>query len=655
MMPIHTRRLLVALVGAAGLIASACAGPQAPQVQTQVVTQMVEGTPVERVIEVTSTPVPAEQRDTIVIGTWQQPRSFSPYANNQSISAEITLLFQPRFVTRNNFGFAANPDLVDGDLPSIERNDGSAVLNTVDVKAGEPVFDPETLSVIPAPEDRSGVQQLVVTGKIKPGLVWSDGEPFTAEDLVFTWQVNCSDNSGALDLTNCPLDSTVGAVGQLVSYEAVDETTVRATYVPGAVDPIYFITVFAPYGVIAKHLFEGQTPEEILLDDRHLGGENANPLSFGPYQIVEWIKGDRIVLEPNPNWAGKPPTTPQVIYRFFADATAVAAAVIAGEIDASSGITGINVDQVPFMESTASQGVINFETDANAASFEMLYLNYFDPNDPTFQTPHPVLGDYAVRKAIALALNRQQMVDTIFFGGSTVVGQPQLPQMMSYDPAAGELVFDPDQAVAVLEEAGWVDSDGDGIREKDGVRAAINYITTSGSTPRQRAAQIIQASLGEIGIEVTLNFQPSSVVFSTDVLYNRNFDMIQFANTFTVVDPGTWWFGVASCQQIPLPDNNFSGANYSGWCQADASDAVARAAFLTLDLDERKALYRQAVERYFAPPDESGFASGGFPLIPLHLRPNYLGTVPGLAGPALDSTEFFTWDSNVWSLRSTVD
>lgn len=654
-MPIHKRRLLGALIGAAGLIASACAGPQAPQVQTQVVTQIVAGTPVERVVEVTSTPVPAEQLNTIVIGTWQQPRSFSPYANNQSISAEISLLFQPRFVARNAFGFAANPDLVDGDLPSIERNDGSAVLNTVDVKAGEPVFDPETLSVIPATEDRSGIQQLVVTGKLKPGLLWSDGEPLTAEDLVFTWQVNCSDNSGALDLTNCPLGSTVGAVGQLVSYEAIDETTVRATYVPGAVDPIYFITVFAPYGVIAKHLFEGQTADEILLDERHLGGENANPLSFGPYQIVEWVKGDRIVLEPNPNWAGKPPTTPEVIYRFYADATAVAAAVIAGEIDASSGITGINVDQVPFMESTASQGVINFETDANAASFEMLYLNYFDPNDPTFQTPHPVLGDYAVRKAIALALNRQQMVDTIFFGGSTVVGQPQLPQMMSYDPAAGELAFDPDEAGTVLDEAGWVDSDNDGIREKDGVRAAINYITTSGSTPRQRAAQIIQASLEDIGIEVTLNFQPSSVVFSTDVLYNRNFDMIQFANTFTIVDPGTWWFGVASCQQIPLPSNNFSGANYSGWCQADASGAVARAAFLTLDVDERKALYRQAVERYFAPPDESGFASGGFPLIPLHLRPNYLGTVPGLAGPALDSTEFFTWDSNVWSLRTTVD
>ena len=654
-MPSRIARYSLGLAATIGLVASACGTPPQPIIQTQVVTQMVEGTPVERVIEVTPTPVPAEQRDTVIIGTWQQPRSFSPYANNQSITAEIDLLIRPRFVMRNDFGFAANPDLVDGDLPSLERNDGSAVFNTVDVKAGDPIFDPERLIVVPSETDVAGVQQLVVTGKLKPGLKWSDGEPLTANDLVFTWKTNCTDGSGALDLTNCPLDSAVGAVGQLVNYEALDDTTVRATYVPGAVDPVYFITVFAPYGVIPAHQLEGLTPEEILNDERHLGGENVQPLGYGPYMMTEWLKGDRLTVEPNPHWGGAAPVTQKVIYKFFADATAVSAAVIAGEIDSSSGITGINVDQVPFMESTAKQGVINFETDPNAASFEMLYLNYYDPQDPTFQTPHPVLGDYAVRKAIALALDRQQMVDTIFFGGSTVVEQPQLPQMMSYDQTAGALAFDPDAATTLLEEAGWVDTDGDGIRERDGVKASVNYITTSGSAPRQRAAQIIQASLGAIGIEVTLNFQPSSVVFSTDVLYNRNFDMIQFANTFTVVDPGTWWFGIANCDQIPLPDNNFSGANYAGWCEPATSDAVARAAFLTLDTQERQDLYRQAVQQYFAAPTGDAFESGGFPLIPLHLRPNYLGTVPGLDGATLDSTELFTWNSQVWSLRATVD
>ncbi len=654
-MPTEKARYGLSLVLAAGLIASACATPATPMVQTQVVTQIVAGTPVERVVEVTPTPVPAQQKDTVVIGTWQQPRSFSPYANNQSITAEIDLLIRPRFVMRNDFGFAANPDLVDGDLPSIDRNDGSAVFNTVDVKAGEPIFDPEKLTVVRAAADASGVKQLVVTGKLRPGLKWSDGEPLTAHDLVFTWKTNCSDGSGALDLTNCPLDSAVGAVGQLVNYEAVDDTTVRATYVPGAVDPVYFITVFAPYGVIPEHQFKGLTAEEILNDERHLGGETVQPLGYGPYKMTEWAKGDHLTVEPDPFWSGSKPVTGKVIYKFYADATAVSAAVIAGEIDASSGITGINVDQVPFMTSTAKQGVINFETDPNAASFEMLYLNYYDPKDPTFKTPHPVLGDYAVRKAIALALDRQQMVDTIFFGGSTVVEQPQLPQMMSYDESAGSLSFDPNAAAKLLEEAGWVDSDGDGVRERNGVRASVNYITTSGSTPRQRAAQIIQASLGKIGIEVNLNFQPSSVVFSTDVLYNRNFDMIQFANTFTVVDPGSWWFGIANCGQIPLPENNFSGGNYAGWCEQTTSDAVAQAAFLTLDTKERQDLYREAVQHYFAPPEGDAFETGGFPLIPLHLRPNYLGTVPGLDGAALDSTELFTWNSQVWSLHATVN
>jgi peptide/nickel transport system substrate-binding protein len=634
------------------LVLAACAAPT-PQtiVQTQVVTQMVAGTPVERVIEVTPTPKPAVAQDTLIVGTWQQPRGFLDYANGQAIRVEIELLYRPRWVIRADFQWTPNPDLVEGDLPTLEN--GGAVLNDVVVKAGEPIFNPETFVVETAAED-TPAQQLVVTGKIKSGLKWSDGEPLTAGDFVFAWQMNCMPDSGALDATYCPLGSIPGAVGVASHYEAPDDTTLVLTYVPNLVDPLYSIVVFGPEGTpIPEHQFAGLSAADILADERANGGENAVPLGYGPYQMTEWRKGDRIVFELNPHWAGELPTTQSIIYRFFSDSTALAAAVIAGDVDSTSGQVGLNVDQAPYMESTAKQGVVKYTTDPDAASFEMLYFNYFDPQDKTLQTPHPVLGEFAVRKAIAMALDRQQMVDVIFYGQSRVVEQPHLPQMVSYDPLLGRIEYNPEEAKRLLDEAGWVPGE-DGIRVKNGVRASINYITTTGSPPRQRAAQIIQASLQEIGIEVALNFQPSSVVFSNDVLYSRNFEMIQFANTFSVVDPGSWWFGVANCTQIPLPENGYVGANYAGWCEKTASDASAHANFVTLDLDERKADWKTVLEKYFSAGDGT-VETGGFPVIPLHTRPNYLATVPGVEGAALDPTDYFTWNGQKWSLKATAE
>jgi peptide/nickel transport system substrate-binding protein len=357
-----------------------------------------------------------------------------------------------------------------------------------------------------------------------------------------------------------------------------------------------------------------------------------------------------MTFAPNPNWVGEAPKTPNIIYRFFSDSTSLAAAMIAGDIDSTSAITGLSVDQAPYMESVAKQGVVNYTTDGNAASFEMLYINYYDPSDKTFTTLHPVLGDFSVRKAIAMSLNRQQMVDTIYYGQSAVVEQPLLPQMSAYNPALGTIAYDVEAAKKLMEEAGWVDSDGDGIREKDGVKASISYLTTSGNAPRAKAAAVIQSSLKDIGIEVTTSFQPSSVTFSNDGLYGRNFNLIQFANVFSVVDPGNWLFGVANCGQIPTPDNGFSGSNFAGWCNQEASAASVDAAYLTLDEAKRKADWDLVLGKYFQPGADALDPSGGYPVIPLYTRPNYLATAPGLSGAVLDATEYFTWNIETWTL-----
>lgn len=543
--------------------------------------------------------------DTIVIGNWQEPESFLGYANSQSSRVEVEEVFRPHFVLTQDYSFQANPNLVDGDLPSFDN--GMAVLNDVTVAVGDPFFNTQTLAVEKATEEMT-LKQLVVTGKIKAGLMWEDGEPLTAHDMVFTWATNCSPDSGSLDTVSCPLDSTPGASGLLVNYEATDDTTLVATYVPGALDPTYFLTPYGPYGVQPAHLFEGMAPADILVDERATGGENATPLGWGAYKMTKWAKGDSMTFEPNSNWSGPAPKTANVVYKYYADSVAIASAVLAGEIDSSSGITGVDITNVPYLSAAAKaeNSKIAFEADTNSASFEMLYLNYNDPTDPAFPTaglegqkPHPVLSDFNIRKAIGMSLDRQAMVDAIFFGYSSVVEQPQLPQMVSYDPSVGTISYDPAAAMALLDEAGWAAGD-DGIRAKDGVRASFNLLTTSGNALRQKSTQIMQASLKAVGIEVNLVYESPSIVFTPDRLYGRNFDAIEFANTFSVVDPGAWFYGVANCTQILTGENGFAGANFAGWCNPAASEAAAHAAYLTADMDERKADWNVVLSAFFS-------------------------------------------------------
>jgi ABC-type transport system substrate-binding protein len=215
--------------GAAALITtllaaalSACGGAQpavAPTAAPVVQTVLVEGTP--QTVVVTATPAPATAtpapslKDTIIIGTWQEPRSFLEYANSQAIRAEIDLLHRPRWVMRQDFKLSANPELVDGDLPTFDN--GGAQLVDVTVQPGEPIFDIGAKRVISATAETQA-KQLVVTGKIKSGLKWSDGQPLTTADFIYAWKLSCDPESGAIDQTYCPFGASPGSGGVLASY-----------------------------------------------------------------------------------------------------------------------------------------------------------------------------------------------------------------------------------------------------------------------------------------------------------------------------------------------------------------------------------------------------------------------------------------------------
>jgi peptide/nickel transport system substrate-binding protein len=646
MMHLPRARGLAAIAAVLLPLLAACGGaPAAPQATPEPIVQtvVVAGTP--QTVVVTATPEPAEPapeatfKDTLIIGAWQEPRGFYDVANAQAIRQEIELIYRPRWVTRLDYGYQPNPALVEGDVPSLEE--GGAELVDVTVKAGEPIFDLGRKAVVRAEAD-TPAKQLVVTGRIKAGLLWDDGEPLTARDFVFGWQLNCSADSGAVDLTYCPFEAVPGSAGLVSRYEALDDTTLELAFTPGAIDPLYPILVFGPEGTPQpEHLFRDASPATLQEDERATGGTSAVPLGYGPYKMVEWKKGESLTFEANPHWSGQAPKTQRVIYRFFADAVAVASAVIAGDIDSSSGQVGVDIDQFPYLSSVAKNGDVNFLINKDAARFEFLTLNLSDPTDKTLARPHPLLSDVKVRKAIAMALNRQQMVDTIFYGQSAVVEQPHLPQMISYDLAQGTIAFDLEGAKKLMDEAGWTDSDGDGVRDKGGVKAAFTIVTTSGVPLRQKATQLAQADLAALGVEVSLSFVPSAVLISPDIYYSRAFDVILLANTFSTTDPGNWWYTSFACDQIPLPENGFAGGNYSGWCDQEVSDAVTEANFLTLDTERRKAAWNTALK---------GFFERGYTIVPLYIRPSMAATVPELSGVSLNATEYVTHNIHEWAL-----
>ncbi len=639
-----SKRLIVALglLVIASMVLAACGPTPTATATSPVVPGAVTDTPAPA----TAVPGPS-YADTIIVGTWQEPGTWYDPAITQAISVEIELMFRPWFVERNNAKFTPNAALVTGDLPTLAN--GGAVQNDVTVPVGSPYFDTTTYMVQKATAPVT-TKQLVVTGHLKAGLKWDDGSPLTANDLVFAWKTNC-DPTGtqAVDVSFCPLGSVPGASGILTNYVATDDTTLVASYVPGAIDANYQLTAFGPYGILPAHLFTGMNAAAIEVDPRATGSSTVMPLGYGPYKMVAWAKGDTMTFAPNTNWTGPAPATPNIIYKFYSDSTSLAAAVIAGEIDSTSGITGLSVDQAPYMKSVASRGIINYSVDLNAASFEMLYFNYYDPTDKTFKKLDPLLSEFCVRKAISLALDRQKMVDTIYYGDSSVVQQPQLPQMVSYDTSLGTLAYDPVLANKTLDDCGWVKG-ADGIRVKNGVTASTNYLTTSGNAVRLKASQVLQASLKAIGITVKLTYVPSSVAFSKDGLYGRNFNMMQFANVFSSIDPGSWFFGVANCGQIPTPANSFAGGNYAGWCDKAASDASADAAYLTLDPAKRLADWAIVLKAYFSSGDPADVTTGGIPVIPLYTRPDYLASSPLLSGAALDPTAYFTWNVETWKL-----
>jgi peptide/nickel transport system substrate-binding protein len=427
-----------------------------------------------------------------------------------------------------------------------------------------------------------------ITWKLKKGVLWSDGTPFTAADVVFTYEYCADPNMGC----SSP-NYTMG----IEKVEALDDYTVKLSFInPVAFPYDPFTTCWAP--IVQKAQYE----KCMGADAQGCSTENTYPIGTGPYKVSDFRVNDVVVFERNEEF--REPDKPyfqKVMFKGGGDSVSTARLVLeTGEADLTDILTADN-NILQDMEK-AGKGVLISR--GAGASMERLVLNFTNP-DPALgdqrsvwsldnPNPNPHLVDWEVRRAMSMALDRETLA--MIFGPANqptcnFVSGPEYNVSHYTDPC---LKQDIEGAKQLLEDAGWVDSDGDGVREKNGVRLSLLYQTSTNAL-RQKVQALVKQWWQEIGIETELRNIDASIHFgnapsSPDTTGRFYADVQEYMEGPRTPDPQTF-LSKMTClggDNIVTPVNNWVGNNAERWCNAEY-DALWEKLAQTADPSERSA------------------------------------------------------------------
>lgn len=578
------------------------------------------------------TPVPVE----LVVCQTQEPTSLYLYDADTSTRAGIMDAIYDGPIA--SVGYAYQPVILEN-LPSLAEG-GGASLATVTVNPGDLVVDaatslgalvPLTAGVTLAQPDGARIVytgtepaqtvQMTAIFRLKPGLLWADGQPLTAADSLFSFQV-ASDPKTPV---------TKFAVERTARYELVDDLTVRWVGLPGWFDPQYALRFWSP---LPRHRYGTFTAEQLVTHPEAA----EQPLGWGPFEVTEWAKGDRLTLTRNPNYfraAEGLPRVDRVVFRFGLDSAQIISEMLAGRCDIGSASADFRGLVSVLLEAQANQVLNPFIT--SSTSFEHLDFGILPAEDYERALGNDLLQDARMRQATAYCLNRPALVDELLYGVAEV---PNTYVPNSHPLYAGEAVvtypFDPARGQALLDELGWRDSDGDGVRDNGRRKLSLAYVSgPPGSEFREALAASIQTQLlTNCGIELRPTFLPIEdlyAVWPTGPLFGRQFDLGAFPWRASI-EPNCELY---LTEAIP-GDQNPGGANDMGYSNP-AFDAACRAASLALDEATRRAQHAQAQIIF----------SQDLPSLPLFLQLKVGVARPGVSGYAVDPTA----NSDLWNIE----
>ncbi|MET4042845.1 peptide ABC transporter substrate-binding protein [Bradyrhizobium sp. RT6a] len=425
-----------------------------------------------------------------------------------------------------------------------------------------------------------------VTWKLKPGVKWHDGKPFTADDVVFTWEYIIDPATAAVTV----------ATYRDITVEKVDDLTVRL----GFKKPTPFWAdafVGATGQILPKHLFA-----EFKGSKSREAPANLAPVGTGPYKFVEFKPGDLIrgVINPDYHMPNRPHFD-TIEMKGGGDAVSAARAVIqTGEYD-----FGWNIqveDDVLLRLEKGGKGKTIY---AVGGDTEFIALNFTDPTTEvdgersSIKTKHPLFSDPAVRKALSLLVDRESIKKAIYGrAGRTTANFLNGPEKFVSKNTTWE--FSVEKASKILDDAGWKPG-ADGIREKDGKRLKIVY-QTSINGPRQKTQAIVKQACQKAGIDVELKSVVASVFFSSDVANPDTYakfyaDIEMFQIPMSQPDPAQHMRRYHS-SNVAAKENKWQGTNFPRWINKDY-DATIDAADGEMDPVKRVALYIKANDLLF--------------------------------------------------------
>jgi len=474
-----------------------------------------------------------------------------------------------------------------------------------------------------------------VTWSLKQDVKWADGEPFTADDVLFTYQY----------ITNPDVkSSSAGSYSEVESLEVLDDYTVKVNFKqPTAAWYAPFVGPFSM--IIPRHMFEAY-------NDANFADASANleAVGTGAYFVSEYRKEDVLII------GGNAVSTVKIIYEinpYYRDPNKPFFSKVelqgGGDLNLAGQASKEGAVDFTWNLQLAEETLVDIESNgkmlvpAPPSSFvERIMINFTDPNQETadgerssLQFPHPFLSDLRVRQAISMAINREAIVAPYGRGG--VLTTNILVEPAYYASPNNVFEYNPQKAAELLDEAGWIDSNGDGIREKDGVELRLVF-QTSIQALRQAAQEQVKMDLEAIGFAVELKQIDSSIFLgppkdTTDTRRQFYADFEEFAFSNKSPDPSAYMAGWV-CDQAAQQENDWSLPNWSRYCNPEFDALFARAA-AELDPDKRTELFVKMNELLIQ----------DVAVIPLVHTTQPMGVSVDLKG-----YDFTTWDVEIWNI-----
>ncbi len=468
-----------------------------------------------------------------------------------------------------------------------------------------------------------------ITWKLLPGLLWSDGTPVTADDAVFTAQY-CMDPAGG-----CAQSAKFASVK---TVEAVDPQTIKITFTGPQPNPFSALV-----GYQSPLLQKAQFANCLGAAAPTCTEQNTFPIGTGPFRVTAFTVNDTVQMEANPNYRDPAkPAFATVLIKGGGDAMGSARGVMeTGEFDYAWN-TQIPPDAQTAM-TAAGKGAFVV---AFGSLVERIEMNLTDPaaalpegERSTVKHPHPILSDVNVRTALSMAIDRQTLVEVGYgAGGKPTCNLVPAPEMFASDNTAC-LTQDMAGAKALLDTAGWTDTDGDGIRDKDGKKLSLVYQTTVNPI-RQDFQALIKSWWTELGVETELKAIDPGVFFGGDAASPDTFqkfyaDVEMYANNFEGNDPQIYLANYL-CAAIPSPDTQWQGENINRFCDP-AFDAMVAELTGATDPAKRAELAKKLNDM---------LTKDSMTIVPLVHRGTLSAHSNALGGVAINA-----WDNEMWNTQ----